>query len=99
LIINERATFLDKMNSAGIGDSFNVWSGGKNYVVTKLSNTRFKVVKGKGYDKSADNYIDKCYIGSTDEVTENALRNFIKMINRKNGFREALDSESESEVK
>ena len=91
MIINERDTFLDKLNNSHIGSSFNIYSGSKNYKVTQVGNDKFEVIPGKGYDKGSDAYINKCYIRGINQVTRNALTNFIKMINRKNGYREDID--------
>jgi hypothetical protein len=87
--INENPTFLDKLNR---GDTeFNIYSGSKNYKVIKISSDRYQVIPGKGYDKGSDAYIKKCYISGTNEVTKSALINFIKMINRKMGYRESIN--------
>ena len=91
--INENPTFLDRLNR---GDTnFNIYSGSKNYVVTKISGDRYKVEKGKGYDKASDAYVDK--ITNNGEVTKSALTNFIKMINKKMGYREDIDIDSEEQ--
>lgn len=91
LLNEKRLTFMDRLKSSKVGDTFNIYSGSKNYVVTQISSDRFKIYSGKGYDKSSDSYLNKCYIsGSDKEITRLALQNFIKMINRKNGWRENL---------
>lgn len=87
----ERLTFMDRLKASKVGTTFNIYSGSKNYVVTQIASDRFKVIPGKGYDKGSDAYIKKCYLpGSDQEVTRNALQNFIRMINRKNGWRENI---------
>lgn len=92
--INENPTFLDRLNR---GDShFNVYSGSKNYVVDKISGDRYSVTPGKGFDKGADAYLKKI-TNSNGEVTKSALTNFIKMINKKMGYREDIDLESEKD--
>lgn len=94
--LDERATFMDKLKSSKVGDSFNIFSGSRNFVVTQVASDRFKVVPGKGYDKGMTAYINKCYLNPKEDqiVTRNALQNFIRTINSNNGWREDLDLDS-----
>lgn len=90
-IVNENPTFLDKMSTSNPGDTFNVYSGSKNYKVTNKNGSTFEVHRGKGYDPEYDAFLREIQVNGTHDVHKDDLVRFIKSINQKNGYRESIE--------